>query len=236
MPTGRRSAVLLLVAAAVALGACRGEPPPAPLAAEPVGVFVDPAAVELRAGETVQLLAQVNDAQGRAIGGASLDFESRSPAIAHVTPNGLVAATGPVGTTAVHVASGSRETLVPITVRAGAPRTLAFAEAPLAESAPEAEVAVAVRVVDAFGNPAAGTRIELAVTGGGGAIEPAAGASDGDGVVRATWRLGTDAGEHVLEARADRLASTIVRTTVPVPVSQEEPPPPAPAPEPPASR
>lgn len=236
MPTARRSAVLLLVAVVVVLGACRREPAPAPLAAEPVGVFVDPAAVELRAGETMQLVAQVNDAQGRAVGGASLDFESRSPAIAHVTPNGLVAATGPVGTTAVHVASGSRETLVSVAVRAGAPRTLAFAEVPLAEATPDAELAVAVRVVDAFGNPATGTRIELAVTGGGGTVAPAAGASDGDGVVRATWRLGTEAGEHVLEARADRLASAIVRTTVPVSVSQAEPPPPAPAPEPPASR
>lgn len=236
MSNARRSAILLPITAAVALGACQRELAPAPSPADPAGVFVSPAAIELRAGETVQLVAQVNDDQGRAIGGASLDFGSESAAIADVTQNGLVAASGPVGTTAVHVASGGRETVVPVIVRAGAPRTLAFAAAPPAESAPEAELAVAVRVVDAFGNPVAGTPIELVVTSGGGTVEPAEGASDGDGVLRVTWRLAAGSGEHVLEARAERLASAIVRTTVPVPVAQEEPSPEAQAHEARASR
>jgi hypothetical protein len=185
-------------------------------------VFVSPAAVELRAGEAVQLVAQANDDQGRAIGGASLDFESESPAIADVTRDGLLAATGPAGTTTVRVASGIRETFVPVTVRAGPPRSLAFVDAPPPESAAAAELPVALRVIDAFGNPVAGLRIVLVVTGGDGTVEPAGGTTDAAGGLQTTWRVGTTAGEQALEARAERVAAATVRTTV-LPPPEETP-------------
>jgi hypothetical protein len=226
MYDARRHVLLPVLACLAPLGACQREPPPPTTTVEPVAVFVSPVAVELRAGEAVQLVAQASDDRGRAIGGASIDFESEAPALADVTLHGLVAATGSVGTTTVRVASGTREMLVPVTVRAGPPRALAFIDAPPSESAASADLPLTLRVADAFGNPVPRLRLALAATAGGGTVDPADGTTDGDGILRATWRLGPAAGEHLLEARLERVATATVRTTVVPPPAE------APAPEP----
>jgi hypothetical protein len=57
-----------------------------------------------------------------------------------------------------------------------------------------------VLVVDRFGNPVAGTPVEWTVTAGGGEVS-GAGATDGEGMARATWTLGQGIGVQKLTSR-----------------------------------
>lgn len=59
---------------------------------------------------------------------------------------------------------------------------------------------IRVRLSDAFGNPVAGVPVEFAVTGGGGAVEPAEVETGLDGVAAAGWTLGPTVGEQTAEA------------------------------------
>lgn len=55
---------------------------------------------------------------------------------------------------------------------------------------------VAVRSLDADGNPRAEQVVTWSVTGGGGTIEPLGTRTNADGIVRAVWTLGPSAGEN----------------------------------------
>jgi alpha-tubulin suppressor-like RCC1 family protein len=53
---------------------------------------------------------------------------------------------------------------------------------------------IQVRVVDAGGQPVQGATVTFSVRAGGGAVNPAANVSDGNGLVSATWTMGTTLG------------------------------------------
>jgi hypothetical protein len=68
----------------------------------------------------------------------------------------------------------------------------------IGEDLPEA---VAVRVVDRHGRPVAGHPVGFVVLSGGGSVVAEAASTDADGRVTARWKLGTVAGQQVVEAR-----------------------------------
>jgi alpha-tubulin suppressor-like RCC1 family protein len=59
---------------------------------------------------------------------------------------------------------------------------------------------IVVRVVDAGGQPVQGATVSFSVRAGGGSVNPAANISGADGLVSATWTMGTTLGENKVAA------------------------------------
>jgi hypothetical protein len=80
---------------------------------------------------------------------------------------------------------------------------------------------VRVRVTDSRGRPVSGVSVAFAVQGGGGAAAPGTSLTDGDGVARTRWTLGTSAGANVLAATVAGLSPLYLAVTgEPGPVTQ----------------
>jgi hypothetical protein len=74
--------------------------------------------------------------------------------------------------------------------------------------------AVTARVVDVHGSPVTGQIVNFIVTQGGGSVFAGAAISDGGGIVREVWTMGTAVGPQTLEARAvDSAGNPIVFAT-----------------------
>jgi hypothetical protein len=72
-----------------------------------------------------------------------------------------------------------------------------------------------VRVVDASGQPRSGTTVAWSVTQGGGSLAPASAVTDAAGEARATWTLGTTAGEHLAAATVSEQTVSFRATATP---------------------
>lgn len=72
---------------------------------------------------------------------------------------------------------------------------------------------VAVRAVDASGNPRANVAVTFAVTDGDGFVSPTVVRTDAEGVARASWRLGTTAGVNVLTATVNGVPPAVITAT-----------------------
>ena len=72
----------------------------------PAAVVVTPNAPRIPMGETRQLTATVVDADGRAISGEPVTFESSQPSVLTVSETGLLTSVGPVGTSLITAATG----------------------------------------------------------------------------------------------------------------------------------
>lgn len=185
------------------LGAC------GPAARDEVAVvgtelLVRPAAVTLRAGEAVQLAAQVNGPNGGAIGGAPLAFAADSTGIVRVSSHGLISAAGVAGHDSVTVTSGTLRFQVPVTVTAGLPSAIEVAagerQSGLAGATLTAPVVVTVR--DAYGNAVTRATVRFSPESGGEA-SPAVTTTDAAGIARSRWTLGSIAGTQFLTVSAD---------------------------------
>ena len=97
----------LLLAPAVLL-ACGADAGPR----TPADIVVAPNLPRVPMGGTSQLTATVVDADGRAIAGEPVTFESSDPAILTVGESGLLTSVGPLGTSIISAASGSVTTEV----------------------------------------------------------------------------------------------------------------------------
>ena len=71
---------------------------------------------------------------------------------------------------------------------------------------------VAVRARDGNGAPLPGVTVAFAVVAGSGSVSPASGVTDGNGIVRTEWTLGTAAMENRMRATAGGIASPDVVT------------------------
>ncbi len=199
----------------LALSGCDAKAPPSGATSVPQAVFADPSTAELTAGANVQLRAQVNDAKGHAIGGASIVFQSENPSTVSVSPSGLVHAVGSSGEAIVTVASGVRITHVPVHVRPAAAATLEIVNGPAAATAVGGEIGqLMVRVRDKFGNPVSGTAMTWTPSPLGGSIESSMAATAADGAASAHWRAGEKAGAFSLEVRAGSLSPLLVQAHV----------------------
>ncbi len=148
-----------------ALGACGTERKDATAPVSPVAeVIVVPAQLTLRAGAEAALQAQANDVHGMPVGGAELRYESQSPGVLQVAPNGEVLSTGRLADAAwIVVHSGAAQARVRVRVEAGEPQRLE-AVAPLngpMRAGVSAPAQGSVRALDAYGNPVPGVELEL---------------------------------------------------------------------------
>jgi hypothetical protein len=128
-----------------------------------------------------------------------------------------------IGVNTVTAAVGA---LAPVTftanVSAGPPASV-FAASAQAQTATVGRAVAevpAVRVLDAFGNPAAGATVVFAVTSGGGTVSGGTAVADSSGLARpASWTLGTLAGLNGLSASVGTLSpvafSALGRADVP---------------------
>jgi uncharacterized protein YjdB len=82
-------------------------------------VTVDPTTVSLTTGGTQQITATPRDAQGNALADRAVTWESQNPAVATVSPTGLITAVAP-GTTTVTATSEGKVGTVTVTVTAPA--------------------------------------------------------------------------------------------------------------------
>jgi leishmanolysin len=72
---------------------------------------------------------------------------------------------------------------------------------------------IVIEVQDQFGNPVSGVAVTLAVTAGGGSVDPAVGTTGGDGRVSAAWTLGAAPGENSLTASSAGLTDVVFSAT-----------------------
>lgn len=192
-------------------------------AAAPREIVVRPSAVLIRAGETAQLSAQVNDSTARPIGGASVAFATDSMTVIRVSSLGLISTVGPVGRDSVIVTSGTLRRVVPVSVSAGVPRRLDIVAGgdQVGSVASTLGEAMTVRVSDAFGNPVARAPVQFSVQSGG-TVEPNPVSTDASGLARASWSLGPIAGRQSMEVRSDSASAVIEATALPGPLARLE--------------
>lgn len=221
LPRIRRAIVSALRAAAVIIvsAACTDVPPPGsgPAAA----LVVRPSSVTLRAGETVQLSAQVNDAMGRPLGGASITYTAGVDSLVRVTSVGLVSAAGSAGSASVLVSSDTLTRAIPVTVVAGAPGSIEVADGSgqLGTAGAMLDAPIAIMVRDVFGNPTPRVPLQLTLQTGG-SVVPATLSTDAVGTARVRWTLGPVAGVQVLLVRAESVTTTVDAVARPGPMTQ----------------
>jgi len=179
----------------------------------PAEIVVQPAQVVLRAGEAVQLTAQVNDGAAQPIGGAPLQFVVADATMLRISERGLLVAIGTAGETSVAVSSGRLTQPVRVTVMPGAASRIELAAGDAQSATAGARLAemVAVKVVDAFGNGVPGATVKFEA-GNGGSVQPDAQATDDRGMARVAWTLGTTAGTHMMRARMNGDATSVEAT------------------------
>jgi len=117
-------------------------------------------------GQTAQLKATITDQHGDAIASPALTWTSSNPAVATVSPTGIVTATGN-GSATITVAAGPASAQAYVTV-AQAPAQIQKLAGDSQTAAPGQSVAVplTVQVNDAGGSPVAGLCVSFTATGG----------------------------------------------------------------------
>lgn len=172
-----------------------------------------PQVLTLHAGEVVQIAVQVNDASGRPVGGAPINFSADSNSIVRVSHLGVLSAVGLAGQDSIRIASGALTRTIPVVVRAGPPNVIEISSAEprggLAGTALNAPIVVTVR--DAYGNTVPRAAVHF-TTETGGEASPATVSTDAAGIARTVWTLGSLAGSQSLYVRADS-AQTVVEAT-----------------------
>ena len=193
-----------------------GQSPPVPQAAmTPHAVVAFPTTVQLAAGSSAQLQAQVNDMNDQPIGGASIVFRSQNPDIIGVSQDGVVSALGPVGVAAVQIASGVRVVEVPVRIVAGAGAVLEATQAPAATAQAGTPLGnVTVQLRDQFNNPVPGAALSWKPDDLGGLIEFASVTTAADGTGTARWTAATSTGAHTLEVRSGDLPPLVLNTSI----------------------
>ncbi len=226
MRPGWRATARLLVLAVFLAGGCHQkaresggrEPDPALVPSE---IVVLPNDLTLKAGDTVQLSAQVNDGAGQPIGGAPLVFRTSSPSVLRITDHGALTAVGAAGRATVSVSSGSLTRPLRVTVQPGIPARIAILDgdqqqATVGTSLPKL---IAARINDSFGNAVSGVAVRFALAPGQGSIQPAASTTDAEGRASAAWTLGTAVGQQIAQVRIDSsdVIADVTATALPGP-------------------
>lgn len=214
MRSPMQQAAVLVLATAFAVGCItRRDEAPGSRATE---LLVRPSAVSMRAGETVQLEAQVNDDRGTPVGGAALLFRAESTSIVRVSGSGLISAVGVAGRDSIVVRSDSLTRVVPVVVSAGHPTVVDVIsganQVGLAGGTLTEPLVVTIR--DAYGNAVAHSAVRFNAESGGEAV-PASATTDAAGTARVLWTLGPLAGAQYLVVQADSagLATATVDAT-----------------------
>jgi hypothetical protein len=205
---------ILLLAAALLTG-CAGDSPTGGGKKQPV----TPAQITVASGNEQKgtvgvelsspLVVRVTGSDGKPMAGATVTWAvtggdgSVASASATIDAAGQASAKWTLGTKAgENTATATVGSLAPVTFLA---QGAAGAVAKIEKASGDAQTAaagsalpapLAVRATDAHGNRVSGAAVTWAVTGGGGAVSPAATTTDSAGLARATWTLGAGAGQQ----------------------------------------
>lgn len=192
VPSHRRlapSSVLLL--ALFAAGCGGGSDPSVPSA-----IALAPTAITFTSvGQQQQLSAAITDQRGDPVDPEQANWSSNNASVAIVSSTGLVTATGS-GTTQITAAVGGIAAIATVTVtQAVASFQSAGGDGQSGDAGRALAQPLAVRALDALGNPVQGLTVIFAVTQGGGSVQPASATTGLDGRATTTFTLGPTIGQ-----------------------------------------
>jgi hypothetical protein len=169
-------------------------------------------------GERGVAVAYVADARRQRILGLRAKWRSADPAVASVDSAGNVTGTA-VGHTVFTAAHDDMVAQLAVDVYP-VPASLTLLggdgqRAPVGRRVPNP---IAVQVVSRSGRPIEGVPVRFVLDEAAGIADPQTGASDAQGIVRATWTLGGVPGRHSLTVSADGIANHTIVTAEAEPV------------------
>src|SRR2546426_163107 len=179
--------------ATIAFVACKGTEPFVPVA---TAVHVNPSTLDFTSlGATQLVVAVVLDQRGDTMKHASMSWSSDNAGVASVSASGLVTALGNGSAHAV-ATSGTVSAQVAVSV-AQAPAQLIKEGGDGQTGAVRAALPspLSLKVVDAGNRPMTGLTVTFVVTLGDGSLANPSGPTDGSGVTRIEWTLGTTPGQ-----------------------------------------
>lgn len=181
------------------------------VAQQPAGItLLGDSALRLGDGDTLRLLAQVQDARGHRVLGILPRWETADSAVLSVDSLGLVRALAP-GRAYVRVGAGGQQARLRVDVAlAPAALVLQSGEGQRALAGRRLPESVVLQVRARAGQPVPGARVALATEDDGGRVEPDTAVADADGRVRAAWTLSPRAGVQHLVARVPGVDSALV--------------------------
>jgi hypothetical protein len=155
----------------------------------------------VRAGEDIQLSAEVDDSVGQPIGGADISFLSNNPSLLVVSRTGLVQSVGPAGRAKVQVSGGGKQAAAVVTVSAGPASLLEVHGGDGQSAAVGGALAhpVVARVLDGKSNPVSGADVVF-TSQEGARVDPSEAMTNASGEASARWTLGPEAGTQILIA------------------------------------
>ena len=195
---------------------------PEPETPEPVvtSVVVAPGTAELDfLGAAQQFTAEVRDAAGQAVQGASVTWSSSSPSVAVVNATGLATATGN-GHTTIMAGVGSVSGGAQLTVSQKPASVVVATGHVVAEAGKQGPDPIVATVADGSGAPIAGMSYRWTTDRQSGWVFPSEGTTDAMGMIRASWVAGWP-GDGLIRLMVDTMASLTreVNTTSTIPVS-----------------
>jgi hypothetical protein len=169
-------------------------------------------------GERAQAVAFVADARRQRILGLRAKWRSADPAVASIDSVGNVTGTA-VGHTIFTAAHDDMVTQLPVEVYpVPASLTLLGGDGQHAPAGRRVKNPIAVQVVSRSGRPIEGVPVRFVLDEVAGVADPQMGASDAQGIVRATWTLGAVPGRHSLTVSAEGIANHTIVTAEAEPV------------------
>lgn len=179
------------------------------------------------------LVVRVTDASGSAVSGATVQWSvtlgggSVSPGTSTTDAEGRAQAAWTLGTAAGgNTATASVSGLPPVsftaTGAAGAAAALQLVsgDGQMARVTGALPDSLAVRALDAHGNPVPGVGVTWAVTAGGGSVGPALATTGADGVAKSAWTMGTAAGPAAASASGAGATVGFTATAQPGPAAR----------------
>jgi hypothetical protein len=168
--------------------------------------------LRLPEGERGMAVAFVADARRQRIFGLRARWRSADPTITAVDSSGNVTGTAIGRTTLTAAHENLVAQLAAEVYPVPASLTLVGGDGQRAPAGRRVANPIAVQVVSRSGRPIEGVPVRFALDEGAGMTDPQTGASDAQGMVRATWTLGGLPGRQSLRVNADGVASHTVVT------------------------
>ena len=170
-------------------------------------------------GERGQTVGHVVDARGQEIPGLWARWHSANPAVAAIDSLGNVAGVAPGRTMFTASYEGLVAQMPAEVYPVPASLTLLGGDGQRAPAGRKVAQPVTVQVVSRSGRPVEGVPVRFALEEGAGVSDPPVDSSDGQGIARATWTLGSAAGRQTLSISAEGVSSPTVVTADAEPVA-----------------
>src|SRR3954451_5928161 len=175
--------------------------------------------VRMPEGDQGKVAANLVDARGNAIQGATVRWRSADPAVASVDSLGNAVGVAP-GKTVFTASNNAMVTQLPVEVYpVPSSLTLLSGDAQRAPAGHRVTQPVSVQVVSRSGRPVPGIPVRFVLQENEGRAEPQADSSDAQGVARASWILGGSPGRQTLSVMADGVANPTMVTAEAEPVA-----------------